>query len=303
MSEGKIDRSQIIIGLLLVCLGLLFLLNTFGYLSWNTWEVLFRFWPVILIIGGLNVLLKNTKMWWIVPILIILIFTGLVMTSNQNLFFEKGKNYSGSYSTDRSLNEDLKNLKVDVNCKAGKLRLAAVRDKNRLYNMDLNYKNNKPAFSYNIENSTTGHLSLEQKAKFNFGKSLTGANWDLFLTEEIPLAINIEAGAGKIDLDLRQLRVKQLNIDSGVSDLNLQLNNYDTNVEINSGASNIKIFIPATAGLRITTSSVINNSNFEEAGLIKLYEDVYQSKNFGEVGHHIKMDISTSASNINLIYQ
>lgn len=308
MAKEKMDRSRIIMGVLLICLGLLFLLNTFGYLNWNTWRILFRFWPLILIVGGLNILLRNTRIWWLVPILVILIFISLIMLSNQDLLpghfhrFRSDKNYSGSYKSSRSLKEGLKRLRVEVDCKTGKLKFEKVKNKNKLYDINLNYTDIKPEISYNIKDSSLGYLHLKQEAGFSFNK-IYGNDWDVFLTGEFPLEIEIDAGTGEMDLDLSKLSVKNLEIDSGVSDLKLQLNNYDTNVEIDSGASDIKIYIPEEAGLRINTSSVINDNNFEEAGLIKLYEDVYQSKNFGQVEHHIKMNISTSASNIDLIYQ
>jgi hypothetical protein len=43
-------------GLILVFLGVLFLLQNLGVVSWEVWGTLWRFWPVVLILIGINIL-------------------------------------------------------------------------------------------------------------------------------------------------------------------------------------------------------------------------------------------------------
>jgi fatty acid desaturase len=45
----------------LISVGIIFLLNTTGILSWNVWEYIFRFWPFMLILVGIKILLPNNK--------------------------------------------------------------------------------------------------------------------------------------------------------------------------------------------------------------------------------------------------
>ena len=79
MSSQNKNRSAYIIGLILIGIGLLFLLNTMGVATFQVWYFLFKFWPVILILIGLNIILKKTALWWIVPILIFVIFVGAIV--------------------------------------------------------------------------------------------------------------------------------------------------------------------------------------------------------------------------------
>ena len=44
---------------LLIGAGALLLLNTTGLVAWDIWMVLWRLWPVILIIAGLNILFSH----------------------------------------------------------------------------------------------------------------------------------------------------------------------------------------------------------------------------------------------------
>ena len=74
MSETKKHPEERIstAGIFLVFFGVIFLLQSFKILSWDLWVTLGRFWPVLLIIGGLNVLLKRYSDW-LVSLLIIAI--------------------------------------------------------------------------------------------------------------------------------------------------------------------------------------------------------------------------------------
>ncbi len=46
-------------GIFLIGLGSIFLLNEFGYLSWYIWEDIVDFWPVLIILIGLNMIFRN----------------------------------------------------------------------------------------------------------------------------------------------------------------------------------------------------------------------------------------------------
>ncbi len=303
----KKDRSNIIVGTVLICLGLLFLLNTFNLISWQTWNLIIHFWPVIFIIIGLNILFKRSKLWWLVPLLIIILFLALIFASSLDMQPFKhhfsDEEYSGNYSYSRDLKKDLEELQVDINYKAGELILTEA-DNEKLCTANLKYYNLKPDIKYKFQETTSrGHLLIEQQEKVKINKLTDGSLWEVDLTRHVPLFINMNTGAGKIDLDISELKVAQLNVNSGVSDLKIRYNNYDTKSVIKSGASNIKLYIPSQTAIKITTSAVINNNNFEDAGLIKLSNKLYQSKNIGKANHRVSLNISTSASNIDLVYR
>lgn len=49
-------RSGFLFALIIISLGVILLLNNFGIVSPKVWDVLLRFWPVILILWGLRVI-------------------------------------------------------------------------------------------------------------------------------------------------------------------------------------------------------------------------------------------------------
>lgn len=50
-------------GVILLFLGIVFLLQTLGVLPWGLWGTLWRFWPVVLILVGLGIILRRFNPW------------------------------------------------------------------------------------------------------------------------------------------------------------------------------------------------------------------------------------------------
>ena len=65
MSEKKPQRvvGVSIWGIFLLFLGIVFLLQTLNILPWSLWVTLWQFWPVLIIIIGLDILLRRYNAW------------------------------------------------------------------------------------------------------------------------------------------------------------------------------------------------------------------------------------------------
>jgi len=60
MSESKPSRGFGWLGIILIVVGVLLLFHNFGWLSWS-WYRLWRAWPVVLVIWGLDLLMINER--------------------------------------------------------------------------------------------------------------------------------------------------------------------------------------------------------------------------------------------------
>ncbi|MBC7261840.1 MAG: hypothetical protein H5T63_07475, partial [Chloroflexi bacterium] len=80
-TEEKRNRPSIIGPLLLIAAGVLLLLNQMGKLPWGIWGTIWRFWPVILILIGLEILigLSRSTVIYIIGLLIALAILGGVI--------------------------------------------------------------------------------------------------------------------------------------------------------------------------------------------------------------------------------
>ncbi|MDP2953768.1 MAG: DUF5668 domain-containing protein, partial [Chloroflexota bacterium] len=74
MKEPQRHTARFPLGaLILITLGVLFLLQNLGVLPWGLWGTLWHFWPVILILIGINILWGQHSPW------LMLAVTGVVL--------------------------------------------------------------------------------------------------------------------------------------------------------------------------------------------------------------------------------
>ena len=79
MAEEKSPRviGVPIWGVFLGFLGVVFLLQTFDILPWGLWGTLWRFWPVLIIITGLDILLHRYNVWLVSLLILVVLGAGL----------------------------------------------------------------------------------------------------------------------------------------------------------------------------------------------------------------------------------
>ena len=66
-------------GIFLVFMGVVLLLQSLSVLSWSLWDALWKFWPVLLIIGGLSVLLKRVNEWLVSLVVVAVLLASLFL--------------------------------------------------------------------------------------------------------------------------------------------------------------------------------------------------------------------------------
>lgn len=75
--------------LILIIIGVILLMNNFGILPWQIWEILIKFWPVILIISGIENILGgnffgNLLSFLITLIIVFFVFALAISAVNNN---------------------------------------------------------------------------------------------------------------------------------------------------------------------------------------------------------------------------
>ena len=128
------------------------------------------------------------------------------------------------------------------------------------------------------------------------GESL---DWDIRLNRDIPLNLKIDSGASASILDLSDLKVTDLDIDTGASktELILPANAGNTHVDIDTGASSLKVSIPSgvAASIRVKSgiASVNVNSRFP-----RLDGGLYQSTDYSMAANRVDMTIDAGVGSI-----
>ncbi|WP_164908618.1 toast rack family protein [Halobacillus litoralis] len=150
--------------------------------------------------------------------------------------------------------DEARRLKVNIQMGVGKLNIAG--GSKEWMDGTFLYRENKlvPLLSYTLQDDQ-GIISLQQKS--NSLKRRGGSEWDLNLTNELPVELQIETGASSSSLDLSGTQIKKVDIQTGVGNLELDLSgdwqeSFQVNLEC--GVGDTTIHLPEGIGVRIETA-------------------------------------------------
>jgi len=131
------------------------------------------------------------------------------------------------------------------------------------------------------------------------GESL---DWDIHLNGEIPLSLKIDSGASSSTLDLTNLKVVDLDIDTGASstEVSLPANAGNTRVDIDSGASSLNLRIPVGVAARIRVKSGIASVKRRLEPLPPPGWRLYQSADYETAANRADITIDTGVGSVEI---
>ena len=282
----------------LIILGTIFLLNNFGVLPWSIWTNLWKFWPVLLVLIGIEFFIGQSISLKTTLILLALIFIIPVI-------FAINPFTKNPLATDKLIiSEPLGNLtkaKIIVDFPATNLNIKATTDSTKLIDGEVSYSkaSDKPKVE---RDKSFGQMIIKISQPSTSGLPIISSlrnETRIYLTEQIPLEILIKTGASKEKIDLSKLRVDYLEIDSQASDLNITFGDlYSSRAKIKTKASNLKIKIPQKLAARIAIDSKIKNLSIDDR--FKKRDGEYQTKDFDKAFTRLDIRIESIAGSIEI---
>lgn len=86
---------------------------------------------------------------------------------------------------------------------------------------------------------------------FRAAANRTDLRWEIAISPDLPIDLEVDGGAGPVRLDLSNIQLEQLEVDSGVGTMEVRLpvseNSY--RVDVDSGVGQTKIFVPDGANI------------------------------------------------------
>lgn len=146
---------------------------------------------------------------------------------------------------------DVKELRLSLNMGAGDLKVGSGTRKL----MQAYFSYNVPAWKPEVRYSTAGDvgtLTIDQPGHTHSHFGNTKYEWDLRLNQDVPLDLKANLGAGKAQLDLGNLSMRNVEIDMGVGSLQMDLRGnpkHDYSVHINGGVGEAVIHLPSNVGV------------------------------------------------------
>lgn len=144
-------------------------------------------------------------------------------------------------------------------------------------------------------------LEVSQPALETLGTPDGAENvWDLQLNERVPLALAIRLGAGQSDLDLATLNLRELDLSTGASGVNLNLAGdwtEDLDAQIRGGVGELTVYLPDDVGVRVNVDQVLGDLNAEE---LNETGDYLVNDSYGETEATLNLDIKSGVGTITL---
>ena len=190
---------------------------------------------------------------------------------------------------------------VQIEFPAGELKVLSgannLMDASFCYNVD----DWQPQVDYS-ENSTQGELRVSQPGddRVPVGGGLIN-EWEIQLSENVPMDLLIRTGAGNSQLDLGGLNMNSLTVETGAGVTNVDLDGnweHDVNVSIQGGVGELTVSLPAEMGVRVEmeTALVTVTAN----GLIN-QENGYVNRAYGTAPHTLTLNLQAGVGSVVLV--
>ncbi|MFS0689538.1 toast rack family protein [Sporosarcina sp. 179-K 8C2 HS] len=213
--------------------------------------------------------MKMNKLLWIVLLTGFLVVIGIYGYNN---WFAKASGNEISIAKDSA-----DALKVDIDFGVGNLYVKGGSPEWVSGEFTYNHKRLEPKVTYK-KKKDTGHVKIKQGSKTTFGlnKRKVDNEWDLQLTNVIPIDLNVDMGVSKSRLKLEGLQLNSLSVDGGVGESVIDLSgawSKGFRADFNLGVGDVTIILPKQTGVRVNVSKGLGRLELND--FIKQNEGVY----------------------------
>lgn len=325
-------NDRLIPGTILVIIGIVFLLDNFGVIDFSWWCFV-DLWPILLIIGGVNLVFANNRSLWATGLKIAVLIGGMAILIICGLT-QRHKGWPAwTYHLNRDFNDDNDRdtagdddtsgrssvIKVDGNSiyreaykpglQSAKLNISGGATTytikgvtNDLFEATTKEFNNRYSLNTHTD-STTAVIDFSMNTRkhgvFNFGKQESKA--DIKLNSNPEWDIDVETGASKTDFDLSYFKVKKLTIQGGAASYDVKLGQplALTTINISTGAASVTLRIPKNAACHITTDTGLSSKKFD--GFDTKDDDTYETPGFDKATNKMKINMEGGISDFKVI--
>jgi len=261
-------RGNLFWGVILIIGGSLLLLDNLGLLNVNVWSLI---WPLFLI--GLGV----RALW------------GAVAARQSPRDEQAAIPLEGAASARVRVHHGAGRL--DIHSGAGPDELAA-----GTFGGGLDYRARRAGETLEVD--------MHVRESFTFpwmwgpGRSL---DWSFGLNSGIPLSLELKTGASESRLELADLRVTDLRLETGASATRITLpaNAGRTRAEIRAGAASVELQVPPGVAARIRIRGGLSSANVDAARFPRM-GDVYQSQDYHTAANTADIDIETGVGSVRI---
>lgn len=284
---------------LLIALGVLLLLQTTGVVEWSAWWTIWRLWPVVIILLGINIAFGSRMPWLagtlMALVLIAAVAIGIAIASSSVPGVE-------SVTTLDEPLGDAERFDLVMDLGAGTLSVGSLPDDSpSLVEGDLRSFGVSEVQTSMVRSPGYAELVLSTNGVSIDFFGTPDRRWDVWLSSTPNISIDLDTGASDLTLDLTELNVSNLTVRGGATDIEILAprNAGHVNIDIDVGAANVDVVIPDLAAARIDADLGLSGLSVDESRFPKV-GDVYVSRDFDTSENRIDLEIDAGASSVDI---
>lgn len=232
--------------IILIIAGVVLLLQNLGIIHVD-WLSLWRYWPVLLILIGLDVLLGRSIVGSVaVALLSVAVVGAILFVSTQDVSSDLGMVSVATHAIEEDLGS-AEALTVEVDLGAADAQISALADDQLAASGELRINERlQPQITYHVEGGR-GYLTIGEgeREAYAIGPGFTGA-LTLALNSRVPLDLTLRVGAGDLTLDLSALTLHSLTVEGGVGDITLILPSHGIfSADLRAGVGSFDVTVPS----------------------------------------------------------
>jgi hypothetical protein len=312
--QASPERPRSILGpTILIGLGLLFLAQNFGWISGDFWLNIWRFWPVLLVAAGIELILGRSNWGSAIAVLVLVLAVGAIVAWSvwlgPRVFRGDGVwagGAAGVAATERLVEEigNARQATITLNHGAGRLIVGALPTTSpSLLEADLAHGENTTIERQINRSNDQVQVSLRGRTVGSriFGGDPLRDNWTLNLSPQAATDLRVTTGASDLNLNLRDLKVTRLDVNAGASSVNIVLPAAagHTDAVIQAGMASVDVTVPEGVAARIRVRQGISGSNVDATRFPRVGE-YYQSPGYETAANRVNLNVETGISSLNV---
>lgn len=290
-------------GILLILVGVLLLLNETGVVYWWFWRDMWILFPVLLIAIGVEKIFTKSKLEFIAylaPVALagFIIWTAVDQGGGSRPGSRFGRHQEYSYPKD----DHVTSLKADLNLDDDNLVLKGTADYMLLARYD--GTSGRPTVDYNVSGGSA-RVSIKARDRwFWLGDRDERLNdLEVYLSDQIPVSLKCSGDQSQIRLDLSQLKVSDLDLNSEQGRVRVIVGKLLDKIKmaLEGEEADIKLQFPSGSGIRLTGADSELAHYLDRLGLTK-NGDVYISNGYDTLKPQIEIELKSNLSQLAVDY-
>ncbi|WP_337871508.1 DUF5668 domain-containing protein [Meiothermus sp.] len=273
-------------GIALIAIGVLWLFTSLGWFSWDFWADVWLLWPLVLILLGLNFLLRDNPKRIPVLLAVALVGGGLLWTWNAR------PGAQGALEQISIPLGQVNRAQIRLAPGVGQLEVSALEEGSAsLIEGQIRLLPGERLERRSDVQGSEATVALEARGRTS-GAVRSREGWELRLSPRAELRLVVNTGVGEAVLNLRNLQVSSLDVNSGVGRVQIELPEQGIyRAEIEGGVGELDIRIPQNVAVRLEAKTGLGGLEVPN-GLIKLGDNRYESPDYATAADKADLEVN-----------